>query len=505
MGSFFAGSSNITIIGGDFNDVKGNLTIFDHRRHTTNTGSNNTYTNNMHNCHNDNSTTISGWAPRDGDQMPSMASRSAGHREDYTPPPPPQRSRPIPQQSISAGSTVTNHNCYNVTSTNIDHAFNNNSENYYQGRTPSNTKGNHNGPQPMPGPDQEMNHEGPRSTSGPHASGQFKAPAQVPFQAVFPKPGIGGPYISVENTAIESMNQHTQRNFEKLMKFTMSQTQSMIAGNSGANYNPEAAYSSSPSVEGSDAMNTGMANLSLNDPSSSIVSTRPQISTPYLSSPTTFSRTKSDPQIGVKPTSPDQTGSTNMSTGSLSPYSNAVQQASHSNPSLAPHMTEPGMVNFLSVPPEFQQYGNSNRPPPAPTSPFNFSPSSSGGPNFNTYYGNVTKNDHRVTETNIDSFNQYNNTVKDSFNNNSYNFAGDASAEESNKKREFSEPDISMDSAETRKKQNNGGRKSPDSIRVEQPSSDEDDEEMSTAAENGVAPSIKHKGMRWPFLGKKRA
>lgn len=59
MGSFFQGCSNVTIYGGSFNDVKGNLTVFDNSRHNTNVGSSNKYNNNMVNAHNDNSTRIS--------------------------------------------------------------------------------------------------------------------------------------------------------------------------------------------------------------------------------------------------------------------------------------------------------------------------------------------------------------------------------------------------------------------------------------------------------------
>jgi hypothetical protein len=239
----------------------------------------------------------------------------------------------------------------------------------------------------------------------------------APFQASLPhQAGIGGPgpHTSVNNAHIQSMDQHTQRNFEKLLKFTLSQTQSMVAGNAGANYNPEAAYSSLPNDEGDDSMNTGMANLSLEDSLiSPMVSSHPQIS-PHLSPPPTFSRTKSDPQIGQKITSPDQ-----MGTGNLSPYNNAVQKGSHSNPSLAPHMNEPGMVNFLSLPAESQQYGNNpNGPPPVSTSSCNFG---GGGPTFNTIHGNLTKHDHREYQTNIDSYNQHNTTTQDSHNNNSYN------------------------------------------------------------------------------------
>ena len=43
--SFFAGASNIVITGGHFNDVQGNLAIFDHSQHTTNVSSNCTYNN----------------------------------------------------------------------------------------------------------------------------------------------------------------------------------------------------------------------------------------------------------------------------------------------------------------------------------------------------------------------------------------------------------------------------------------------------------------------------
>lgn len=236
-------------------------------------------------------------------------------------------------------------------------------------------------------------------------------PASLPHQA-----GGSGPHTSVNSAHIQSMDPHMQRNFEKLLKFTLSQTQSMVAGNAGANYNPTAAYSSLPNDGGDDSMNTGMANLSLDDSIiSPMVSSNPQTS-PHLSPPPTFSRTKSDPQIGQKTTSPNQMGTT--STANLSPYSNAVQQGSYSNPSLAPHMNEPGMVNFLSLPPESQQYGNNqNRPPPVSTSSCNFR----GGPTFNTIHGDLTKHDHREYQTNIDSFNQHNNTIQDSFNDNSYN------------------------------------------------------------------------------------
>ena len=186
---------------------------------------------------------------------------------------------------------------------------------------------------------------------------------------------------------IQQLDENMGRNFEKWLKFTISQTQSMVAGNSGGTYDPQVAYSSSlHNVEGSDSMNNRMANLSLNDF---------QHQTPTHRSLPTFS---SDPQIGLK--SIDQMGSSNPSTSNLNPYND----------------------NFLSVPTETPPYRNhSNRHPlPASTSPFNFPPSSSGGPNFNTYYGDLTKHDHGVYHTNVDSFNEHNNTLQDSFNDNSF-------------------------------------------------------------------------------------
>ena len=223
---------------------------------------------------------------------------------------------------------------------------------------------------PGPGPDQGTI----PSTSGPRGSGQFKAPVQVPFQleAAFP-------HMSVSGANIQEMDENMAQNIERWVKSTISQTQSMVAGYSGGNsgYNPQAAYSSSSrNVEGSDSMNTRMAKLSLNDT---------QLQTPTYRSPPTFS---SDPQIGPKPT--DQMGSraSNPSTSNTSPYGNNLNPNRH--------------------------------PPPGSISPFNFPPSSSGGPNFNTYYGNVIKHDHSVHHTNIDSFNEYNNTLQDSFNDNSF-------------------------------------------------------------------------------------
>ena len=318
-----------------------------------------------------------------------------------------------------------------------------------------------------------------QSTSRPYGS-QFTA--SVPFQAALPQQtGIGrpsGPHMSVNAALIQPMDQHMQRKFMKFMNSTFPHTQSTVAGTGGANNNPKAAYPSSPNVE-ENSINTGMGNLSLDDSASS------------------------DPQIGLKATPPDQMDTSNPSTSDLSPSSNAFQQGSHFNPSLAPHINEPSIVDSPALPPATQQYRNNPNwpPPPVSTSPFNFPPSSSGGTKFNTYHGNVTKHDRRVHETNIDSFNQQTNTIQNSFNDNSlvksggkplgnfcfsYTYRVNDSfylATES-KKRGLSEAEFPI---QTRKKRNGGEKPSSDPIRMDEVASlDEDDEQGSTVGLSAV-------------------
>ena len=58
------------------------------------------------------------------------------------------------------------------------------------------------------------------------------------------------------------------------------------------------------------------------------------------------------------------------------------------------------------------EYNDPNKPPPQAVS------TSSSGPIFRTFEGNLTKHDNSVHQMNILSFNAENNTIKDSFNNN---------------------------------------------------------------------------------------
>ena len=253
----------------------------------------------------------------------------------------------------------------------------------------------------------EMNDGDPQSNNVSHKRGQFQTPAQGPFQPGFlSQMGIlPGSHISVNSPNIQQMSPDAQRQFEQLMKSVAAQTQPRIPPNSSQNR--QSNYPNN--VELPNSMNTGMANLSINDRAPSGDSSNSQ-DMMYLSPPATFSRNKSDPQIAL----PDPMGSSN-----LSPYSNALQH-SRSNPSLAPHMQEPAMANFFPQPVPTQQF-HANGSQPSSTSPFTFP---AGGPNFNTIYGNVTKHDDTVHNTNIDSFNTQNTTIQDSFNDNSFHSSG---------------------------------------------------------------------------------
>ena len=284
------------------------------------------------------------------------------------------------------------------------------------GAHPDNRRRN-NGPKWMPGANQgtipnirfsllHFHHyvQGFPSTNGPYGD-QFQAPVHTPSPFQSQQMGFGGPpgsHMSVIDPNIQQMDQHMRLDFEKWLKSTIFQTQSMAAGISGGNYDPQAAYSSlSRNVEGTDSMSTGMANLSLND-------YQPRIPT-HHSPPTSFS---SDHQKPI-----DQMGTSIPFSSNLSPHNNAVQQGSHFNPSLAPRMNEPDMANRLSLPTETRPYGNNPNgpPPPASTSPFNFQPSFSVGPNYNLNIQDRSS----VHHVNKDSFNEHNTTVRDSFNDNS--------------------------------------------------------------------------------------
>ena len=234
-----------------------------------------------------------------------------------------------------------------------------------------------------------------------HPSDRFNVPLQAPFLPTFPhQMGAGGPHTSVTNPNIQPLGQQMGQEFGRWLNSTISQAQSkaqsqaqsMAAGTSGGNPDPQAAYRN---VD--DSMNKGMANLSLSDH-------HPQISTD-LAPPTLLS----DRQVSLRP---NQVGSSNLSPGNLGPYNGSVQQGSHLASSLAQRMNEPEMISAFSpqTDPRPSRRNNQNSPPPAST----FQPSLNVGQN-----SNFTKNDRSVHRLNIDSHNEHNNTLRDSYNNNS--------------------------------------------------------------------------------------
>ena len=191
---------------------------------------------------------------------------------------------------------------------------------------------------------------------GPHGSYMLANGANIP------RPPFGPPQNpSTGPFQAPSPQHHMRWNSEQWLQHTTPQTQT---GNSGGNYPQNAYSSSSRNAEGNDPINTGMANLSVDD-------SRPRVPT-QISPANSFS---SDPHTGL-----NQMGF-NPSTSSLSPHwhNNAAQQGSHPNPSPASHANEQDMVGSLSPPTRNppSEMNPSRPPPPASTSPFNFPPSSS--------------------------------------------------------------------------------------------------------------------------------
>ncbi|KAF8816172.1 hypothetical protein BYT27DRAFT_7184994 [Phlegmacium glaucopus] len=465
--SFFKGASNVKIIGGEFNDIKGNLTVFDRSRHETNVNNSNVYNNKLINSFNDNSIRI---RPRnrypiddDDDPMQSTASTSKDDREeeDHTGTPPPQHPPFMPRNISSAGGNVTNKDSFNVRNTNVKDVFNDYSRNYYDGLAlPTKQRRRQN-----PSIYEEEEEDIQSNSRSPRGGVRFNASPQVHFQGGFPqhmRNGMSsGPFMSVDSPLIQHMDPNSRRNFEKLMKYTMSQTEPNAPRYSDENYESDDADSSPHSFGTKDYT---MANLSINDPASSPMardqhhpdlamhlsrpppisrvksdpqiamhrnfskSTKPTLSVTqsnmhgnsdedyesddtdssphsvgtkdytmanlsindpdiamHLSRPPPFSRTKSDPQIAPQPNTPevDYPMSSSHTSNLSSPYNNRLYSCS--NPSLAPHMKKPTMVNYLAnllaavLALQDDIYGKKHPNKPASTSVFNFSLPSIGG------------------------------------------------------------------------------------------------------------------------------
>ncbi|KAF8816162.1 hypothetical protein BYT27DRAFT_6466291 [Phlegmacium glaucopus] len=334
--------------------------------------------------------------------------------EDHTGPPPPQHPPFMPRNLSSAGGNVTNKDSFNVKNTNVKDVFNDYSRNYYDGPAPPTKPRRRQNPSIY-----EEEEEDPQSNSRSTGNGAwFNGSPQVHFQGGFPqhmRNGMSsGPFISVDSPLIQHMDPKMRRDFEKLMNYTKLQTMPDAPGNSEGNdeSDDDGQDSSSYNMEEKESITPRMAKLSVNDHMPSPV---------YLSSPPILSTNKSDPQIALQPAAHEANHPMGSPSSShLSPSNNALHH-SHSSPSMAPHMREPAMVQFLSQPTAAHPVDNNvpNNPSSESTSGFNFPPSSSGGPIFRTIHGNMTKYDDTVHQTNLNSFNTEHNTIKDSFNDNS--------------------------------------------------------------------------------------
>ncbi|KAF8816183.1 hypothetical protein BYT27DRAFT_6466950 [Phlegmacium glaucopus] len=375
-------------------------------------------------------------------QSTGSTSNDDQEEEDHTGPPP-QHPPFMPQNISSAGGNVTNKDSFNIRNIDVNDAFNNNSRTYYHGPAPPTDQRHPQRPSIyeegtiintvsllhftiMSLAEEEDVQSNSRSTGN---GAWFNGSAQVHFQGGFPqhmRNGMSsGPLMSVDSPLIQHMDPKMRRDFEKLMQYTKLQTEPSaprnIEGNDESDDDDQ--DSSSHNMEEEKSITPRMANLSMNDhmPSSTLNNESPI----HLSALPTFSTNKSDPQIALQPTTPEVNhpmGST--SSPHLSPYNGALQH-SHSNPSMAPHMKESAMVQFLSQPTTAQPVDDNgsnvpNIPPPvSASSGFNFPPSSSGGPIFRTINGNLTKYDDSFHQTNLNSFNTEHNTFTDSFNDNS--------------------------------------------------------------------------------------
>lgn len=217
--------------------------------------------------------------------------------------------------------------------------------------------------------------------------------------------GTGVRSAMVDNPHFRHMGHNMRQTFSKMMKQTQQSRSEQndrpnMPGNGDDNYGSD--DPDSQSSEEQDPVNTRMADLSIHDAISSPRSrdeSQLQVAT-RLSPPSPSSRVKSElqkstaPRVNQSMVSPDLFN--------LSPYDHIS-----SNPSLSPRMKDCATDDFLAKSTTGEIHGNKDPKTPG------------RGPVFRTIYGDLTKHDTSVHQTNISSFNTENNTIKNSFNDNS--------------------------------------------------------------------------------------
>ncbi|KAF8801951.1 hypothetical protein BYT27DRAFT_7197664 [Phlegmacium glaucopus] len=475
--AFFAGASNI---GGEFNDIKGNLAVLDRSRHEIIVDTGSVQGDKLIKKLNESARIREQWnrsppkitwrfvegggfpVPCDDedDSMQSTASTSKDDREeeDHTGPPPPQHPPFMPRNILNAGGNITNTDPFNIRNTNVNDVFNDNSQTYYHGSTPPT---NQRRPRKMSIHEEStipitisllyltimslVEEKDLQSNSRSPGNGAWlNGSAQVHFQGGFPQHIRNG----MDFNLLQHMDPKVRRDFDKLMKYTRLQTKSNAAGNSEENdeSDDDGQDSSSHNME---SITPRMAKLSINDhmPSSTreyyhgpaplINQRRPQntsLATSSLNdhnpSPTINQKSRTylsllmtKSNIALQPTTPEVYHPMDSSSPSCFPPYNDALHHSHSKPSIAPHMMEPAMIQFLLQPTQqVEDNGNNvlNNPPPVSAPGFNFPPLSSGGPiSGRTINGDLTKYDGSFHQTKLNSFNTENNTTKGSFNDDS--------------------------------------------------------------------------------------
>ncbi|KAF8816230.1 hypothetical protein BYT27DRAFT_6468202 [Phlegmacium glaucopus] len=364
---------------------------------------------------------------------PFMTSTDHRREDDHTVPPP---QRPpfmppfVPPQFPSANGQVYNYDSFNMKDNKINDSFNDNSRRYYHdGRAPPTNQWSHVRPQRK-----STNRRGTiphveevddlQPNSGSFGSGKMNGPGQMPFQAKSPQYMADGMRFGPQSSHFEHINQNMRQKISEVVKSTQSLSQENELPNMPENSDEndesgDSDSSSSHSIEAGDHMSTRMADMSIRDPTPSSTSkdkSHPQTAT-HFPPATTLSRVQSDPQ---RPANPQVNPPMGYYPSNPSPYNNAYLHHPYSDPSMAPHMREPATASYFAQSNAAHQasiHGNNDRtkPPPVSTSGFNSPPSSSGG----SKYGDYPTRDTSVHRTNISSYNMENNTIKNSFNDNS--------------------------------------------------------------------------------------
>ncbi|KAF8816171.1 hypothetical protein BYT27DRAFT_6466354 [Phlegmacium glaucopus] len=359
---------------------------------------------------------------------PFMTSTDHRREDDHTVPPPqrpPFMPPSVPPQFPSADGHVYNYDSFNMKHNEINDSFNDNSRSFYHdGHAPSTNQWSRVRPQRK-----STNRAGTipnveevddlQFNSGSFGSGKMNASGQMPFQAKSPQYMADGMRFGPQSSHFQHMNQNKRWTFSgvTMSLFQENELPNMPENSDENDESGDSDSSSSHSSEAGDHISTRMADMSIRDPTPSSTSkdkSHPQTAT-HFPPAATLSRVQSDPQRPANPQVNPPMGYYPSNPGS---YNYAYFQHSYSDPSMA-HMWDPATADYFAQSNAAHQASihrdnDRTKLPPVSTSGFNSPPSSSGG----SKYGDYPTRDTSVHRTNI-SYNMENNTIKNSFNDNS--------------------------------------------------------------------------------------